>query len=76
MTLDRVDVTSCSGRGIVNIDGGNLKISNSYIHDCAATGIYVGGLGSIATIEQSDVLYNGKGNTRNRRGIAPGHSGK
>ena len=76
VTLDSVDVTSYSGRGVVNIDGGHVKISNSYIHDCAATGIYVGGSGSRATIEQSDVIYNGKGNTRNRRGIAAGHSGK
>ena len=76
VTLDRVDVTSSSGRGVVNIDGGYVKISRSYIHDCAATGIYVGGSGSRATIEQSDVIYNGKGNTRNRRGIAAGHSGK
>lgn len=75
VTLDRVDVTSSSGRGVVNIDGGYVKISRSYIHDCAATGIYVGGSGSRATIEQSDVIYNGKGNTRNRRGIAAGHSG-
>jgi len=75
VTLDSVDVTSYSGRGVVNIDGGHVKISNSYIHDCAATGIYVGGSGSRATIEQSDVIYNGKGNTRNSRGIAAGHSG-
>eukprot|EP00536_Pseudo-nitzschia_multiseries_P004865 jgi/Psemu1/189161/e_gw1.85.40.1 len=74
-TLDRVDVTSSSGRGIVNIDGGSLNIYNSYIHDCAATGVYVGGIGSRATLEQTDVLFNGKGNKRNRRGIAPGHSG-
>ena len=74
--LDRVDVTSSSGRGIVNIDGGHVKIINSHIHDCAATGIYIGGPGSRATIEQSDVLHNGKGNTHYRRGIASGHSGK
>jgi len=73
--LDCVGVTSSSGRGVVNIDGGCVKISNSIIHDCAATGIYIGGLGSRATIKQSDVIYNGQGNTRNRRGIAAGHSG-
>jgi hypothetical protein len=76
VTLDSVGVTSSSGRGIVNIDGGHLKISNSLIHDCAATGIYVGGAGSRATIEQSDVIYNGRGNNRHRRGIAAGHSGE
>ncbi|MGK3734254.1 MAG: hypothetical protein ACI8RD_003532 [Bacillariaceae sp.] len=74
--LDRVDVTSSSGRGIVNIDGGHVKIINSHIHDCAATGIYIGGPGSRATIVQSDVLYNGTGNILYMRGIGRGHSGK
>ena len=76
VTLDGVDVTSSTGRGVVNIDGGHLKISNSHIHDCAAIGIYIGGLGSRATIEHSDVTFNGKGNRRSRRGIAAGHSGE
>lgn len=75
VVLDSVDVSSFSGRGIVNIDGGSVKIRNSYIHDCAGTGIYVGGSGSRATIEQSDVISNGKGNRKYRRGIAAGHSG-
>ena len=76
VTLDSVDVTSSSGRGVVNIDGGHLKIANSYIHDCAATGIYVGGAGSRVSIEQSDIIHNGKGNRAHRRGIAAGHSGE
>jgi len=76
VTLDSVDVTSWSGRGVVHIHGGHLKISNSYIHDCAATGIYVGGSGSSATIEQTDIVENGKGNKKSRRGIGPGHSGE
>jgi len=75
VTLDSVAITSSSGRGVVNVDGGHVKIRNSYIHDCAATGIYIGGSGSRATIEHSDVISNGKGNRRNRRGIAAGHSG-
>eukprot|EP00533_Pseudo-nitzschia_delicatissima_P014439 CAMPEP_0197277028 /NCGR_PEP_ID=MMETSP1432-20130617/16398_1 /TAXON_ID=44447 /ORGANISM="Pseudo-nitzschia delicatissima, Strain UNC1205" /LENGTH=521 /DNA_ID=CAMNT_0042743173 /DNA_START=235 /DNA_END=1800 /DNA_ORIENTATION=+ len=75
VTLDCVDVTSWSGRGIVNVDGGHLKIKNSYVHDCAATGIYVGGTGSSATIERSDIIGNGKGNKKSRRGISAGHSG-
>jgi len=75
VTLDSANVTSWSGRGVVNVDGGNLKIRNSYIHDCAATGIYVGGTGSRAIIEHSDVIHNGRGNRRNRRGISAGHSG-
>ncbi len=76
MTLDSVDVTSWSGRGVVHVDGGHLKIKNSYIHDCAATGIYVGGSGSSATIEETDIVQNGKGNKKSRRGIGRGHSGE
>jgi Right handed beta helix region len=73
--LDHVEITSASGRGIVNIDGGQVTITNCYVHDCAATGIYVGGPGSRATIERTDVVRNGNGNTQHRRGIARGHSG-
>ena len=73
-TLDRCDITSRSGRGVVNIDGGYASIKNCYVHDCAATGIYVGGPGSDANIVKTDVVRNGSG-TRSRRGIARGHSG-
>lgn len=73
--LDHVDIISASGRGIVNIDGGCLAIRHCCIHDCAATGIYVGGLGSQVTIDHTDVIRNGNGNSRHRRGIARGHSG-
>jgi hypothetical protein len=72
--LNGVDVTSKSGRGIVNIDGGMAIIRQCYVHDCAATGIYVGGPGSNAIIERTDVTHNGNGN-KQRRGIARGHSG-
>ena len=73
--LENTEVTSASGRGIVNIDGGQVTIRNCYVHDCAATGIYVGGPGSRAQIERTDVVRNGNGNTAHRRGIARGHSG-
>jgi hypothetical protein len=73
--LDRVEITSASGRGIVNIDGGLVNVTNCYIHDCAATGIYIGGPGSRAIIERTDVVRNGNGNVQHRRGIARGHSG-
>ncbi len=73
--LDGVEVMSRSGRGIVNIDGGHCIIRNCYIHDCAATGIYVGGPGSQAHIERTDVMRNGNGNRSSRRGIGRGHSG-
>eukprot|EP00526_Cylindrotheca_closterium_P008802 CAMPEP_0113655748 /NCGR_PEP_ID=MMETSP0017_2-20120614/29896_1 /TAXON_ID=2856 /ORGANISM="Cylindrotheca closterium" /LENGTH=520 /DNA_ID=CAMNT_0000569065 /DNA_START=246 /DNA_END=1808 /DNA_ORIENTATION=+ /assembly_acc=CAM_ASM_000147 len=73
--LDHVDITSESGRGVVNIDGGDLTIRNCYIHDCAATGVYVGAAASKLTIQNSDVVRNGNGNRQHRRGIARGHSG-
>ena len=68
-TLEGVDVTSLSGRGVVNIDGGALKIIGSCVHDCAATGVYVGGPRSQVVIERTDVLRNGRGNSTHRRGI-------
>ena len=74
MLLDSIEVLSDSGRGIVNVDGGFSSIKNCYVHDCAATGIYVGGSGTRAIIERTDVIRNGNG-TRNRRGIGHGHSG-
>lgn len=63
--------------------GGSTKIIDSYIHDCAATGIYVGGPGSHALMERTDVLENGNGNKWNGnsssdyggQGIYRGHSG-
>jgi len=83
-TLERVKVTSQSGRGIVCIDGGNVVIRNCAVHDCAATGVYIGGPGgSRAVLERTDVIRNGIGSRhrhhhRRRRGggaIARGHSG-
>ncbi|KAL3942681.1 MAG: hypothetical protein SGBAC_003165 [Bacillariaceae sp.] len=73
--LDHVDITSESGRGVVNIDGGNLTLRNCYIHDCAATGVYVGAAASKLTLQNTDVVRNGNGNRQHRRGIARGHSG-
>lgn len=73
--MEGVDVTSASGRGIVNIDGGQVTIRNCYVHDCASTGIYVGGSGSRAQVERTDVVRNGRGNTTPHRGVAKGHSG-
>lgn len=72
------DVMSLSGRGIVIIDGGLSHIDNTNCHTSAATGVYVGGQGSMATMVRSDVVDNGTGNTRNStrgRGVARGHSG-
>lgn len=73
--VSNCDIKSVSGRGVVAIDGGKTHITNCYVHDCAATGIYVGGAGSSAFVEQTDVILNGNGNETARRGIARGHSG-
>ena len=74
--IDDCDITSASGRGVVTIDGAKSNISNSNIHDSAATGIYIGGRGSAATMVTTDVVENGAGNARNPRGgVARGHSG-
>lgn len=73
--LERVQISSKSGRGIVNIDGGQLTLRQCAVTNCAATGVYIGGQHSHATIEQSDVIRNGIGNRNTRRGIARGHSG-
>lgn len=73
--LEKCTVMSVSGRGIVAIDGSSALLRNCYIHRCAATGLYVGGAGSIARVFSTDVVNNGIGNIRSRRGIARGHSG-
>ena len=72
--LESVHISSQTGRGIVNIDGGKVILRKCAVTDCAATGVYIGGPGSDANIESSDVIRNGVGN-RIRRGIARGHSG-
>lgn len=70
--LESVEVVSHSGRGISVLDAASAHIKDSYIHDCAATGVFVGGHGSRAVLETVDVTENGTGN---QRGIARGHCG-
>lgn len=78
-TLLEVEVISHSGRGIVINDGGNVQIAHSYIHDCAATGIYVGSHECRLTLEHSDLIANGHGNqlaaSVRASGVSRGHSG-
>ena len=74
VTIETVD--GPSARGLVTIDGGRATVTNSHVHHCAATGIYIGGPSSRAIIRGTDVVQNGYGNKRNtRRGITRGHSG-
>jgi hypothetical protein len=74
LVLESVEVVSHSGRGIVILGGAHAQIKDSYIHDCAATGVYVGGDASRAELERVDVTDNGMGNQR-VGGIVRGHSG-
>ena len=60
---------------VVAIDGKFVTIQNCYVHSCAATGIYIGGPGSVVNVERTDILQNGHGNECCRLGIARGHSG-
>jgi hypothetical protein len=77
--LHQVQIQSSSGRGIVAVGGGRLHVHDSYIHDCAATGVYLGGALSQATLTQTDIVGNGTGNRpciiAGGGGIARGHSG-
>ncbi|KAL7575819.1 hypothetical protein ACA910_003143 [Epithemia clementina (nom. ined.)] len=73
--IQQSSVQSLSGRGIVTVDGGQLSCEGSYVHNCAATGVYIGGRGSCATLTNCDIWYNGTGNPHLTGGIARGHSG-
>jgi hypothetical protein len=71
VSMERCDVTSKSGRGIVVSNGGKLTLHQCNVHSCAATGIYMSGSNSTAKIASTDIIGNGNG----RRGLAGGHSG-
>lgn len=76
LNLFDCDIVSLSGRGVVIIDGAISNIHNCNVHNSAATGVYVGGSGSMATMTQTDVVDCGVGNlSTTRRGVARGHSG-
>jgi hypothetical protein len=60
--LKSVEVISNTGRAVVALDAGYVHIKDSYIHDCAATGVFVGGHGSRAVMDTVDVTENGTGN--------------
>mmetsp|Transcript_32880 Transcript_32880/g.75665 ORF Transcript_32880/g.75665 Transcript_32880/m.75665 type:complete len:251 (-) Transcript_32880:336-1088(-) len=67
----RCSFQSNSGRGLVISNGGSLFMSRCAVHDCAATGIYVGDAGSNVSIADSKVVRNGRGGEH----VPPGHSG-
>lgn len=75
--LANVSVSSKTGRGVVCLDGGMVALKDSMVFDCAATGLYVGGRGSEASMERSDIVRNGIGNSQwySFDRVSPGHSG-
>lgn len=65
----RLNITSCciqseSGRGVVAVDGSFLQVENTVIHDCAATGLYLGDHDSIANVKGCNLIRNGGGSRR------------
>ncbi len=82
--LDRCSIQSDSGRGIVVSNGAEVIVARSTIHDCAATGVYMGDAGSSLDIITSNIIRNGYGRRPREAtdGIQPrtptiqaGHSG-
>lgn len=85
---NRLSLTSCciqseSGRGVVAVSGSYLEVKSTVVHDCAATGLYVGDIDSIATVSGCNLVRNGGGSRRPPRDaeeddmdrVPPGHSG-
>ena len=71
-------VTSDSGRGLVVSAQATLELTNSTIVGCAATGLYVGDLGTKASVSCCNVVRNGFGSSGGAGGEFPvpsGHSG-
>jgi hypothetical protein len=76
--LKSVEIVSNSGRGVVALGAGFVYMTDSYIHDCAATGVFVGGRRSRLVLETVDITDNGIGNQRLGYiggSITQGHSG-
>ena len=59
--IDRCSIQSDSGRGIVVTNGASVKLNRSSIHDCAATGLYVGDMDSMVEITDCNIIRNGFG---------------
>lgn len=58
--IDRCSIQSDSGRGIVVSNGAAVQLVQSTIHDCAATGLYVGD-NSTLTMTSCNLVRNGFG---------------
>jgi hypothetical protein len=78
--IERCSIQSDSGRGICVGAGASLRMNESTVHDCAATGVYVCDADSVCEISNCNILRNGFGTrTGPYEGISqivpPGQSG-
>ena len=64
LNLNSCCIQSDSGRGVVAVEGSFVEVRNSVIHDCAATGLYLGDVDSIANVSGCNVIRNGGGSRR------------
>jgi len=74
----RLNLASCciqsdSGRGVVAVNGSYLEVKSTVIHDCAATGLYLGDNDSIAKVSGCNLIRNGGGSRRPLRRDADGN---
>lgn len=68
----RLNLISCciqseSGRGVVAVNGSFLDVNSTVIHDCAATGLYLGDNDSFASVHGCNIVRNGGGSRRPRQ---------
>lgn len=84
LSLTSCSLQSDSGRGVIVTRGARLWIKDSTIHNCAATGIYVGDGRTSCLIQRCDIIYCGFGTrsqyihehlSMERKPVPPGHSG-
>ena len=76
LILSGCSVESESGRGIVVNRSGFLRMRTTTIHDCAATGLYIGDAGTVSILTCCNIVRNGGGSRRIGHEYVPsGHSG-
>ncbi|KAL9179894.1 hypothetical protein ACHAXT_007864 [Thalassiosira profunda] len=84
VVIDSCVLQSDSGRGLVATNQSVTEVYRTSIVDCAATGVYLGDIGSRARLSGCNVARNGFGNQRAAseavpgepvEAVPPGHSG-
>jgi hypothetical protein len=74
VVIQQCSIQSSSGRGVSVMGNSSALVSDSLIHSCAATGVYVAGEDAIVNITNTDILRNGQGNVGSG-GVRRMHSG-